>query len=313
MTTTPAYRPTSFGGSGELIAEIARHELALVLRTRRAAALLILYLATAAVSGLAYVLMVRFIEQQALALLIGGGMSPTAAEGALHLGSNQAYTQLVAFFAGVAPESIDPLIRDSVVLPALLWGSLAFLPFVIVLTSFDQVAADLASRSILYSVLRAPRHVVLLGKMAAQTVLFTVLTVAAALILMVIASTFLQTFVPAAALAGAMRIALLLVPYGICYLGMSALASSSVRQPTLALFAAIAIMLALRLVGLCVYIPADSNYAWLRFLAYLSPARYHDGLWQSGLAGPLTSSAVYLALGGIFTALAAWRLAERDL
>ena len=48
--------------------------------------------------------------------------------------------------------------------PCFLWCSLSFLPFLILLTSFDQLASDLQARSLCYSTLRARRSEILLGK-----------------------------------------------------------------------------------------------------------------------------------------------------
>jgi ABC-type transport system involved in multi-copper enzyme maturation permease subunit len=309
----PAAAPFAPAGLASLVVAIARHELAVTLRTRRALALLGIYMLSAAFAGLAYVLAVRLVERQALDALTASGLKPDAAVRALSLASEQGYAQIVAFFAGVAPAAMDPSIRDSLVLPALLWGSLAFLPFVVVLTSFDMIAGDLATRSILFTTLRAPRLAVLLGKVVAQLLIVTVLTTLASVTLVLIGGSLLRSFSFFDALVGLVRVTLLLTPFAFCYLGLTAFASASVRQPTLALFSAVGLMVALRVLGWLESVPADSSYGPLRFVALLSPARYHAGLWQGGVEGPLASTAAYVLIGAAFVALAARQLGGRDL
>lgn len=310
---TPAFGSVVPAGLGSLVVAIARHELTVTLRTRRAFALLGLYLLAAVFAGLAFVLVVRSVEKQALDALAASGLKPDDAARTLSLASEQGYAQIVAFFAGVAPADMDPSIRESLVLPALLWGSLAFLPFVVVLTSFDMVAGDLATRSILYTTLRAPRLAVLLGKVAAHLVVVTVLTALAAGTIVLIGGSLLRSFSFLEALVGLVRVTVLLVPFAFCYLGLTAFASASARQPTMALFSAVGLMFALRVLGWLQSVPADSSYGPLRFLAVASPARYHAGLWEAGATGPLVSVVAYVVIGAVFVGLAAWQLGGRDL
>jgi ABC-type transport system involved in multi-copper enzyme maturation permease subunit len=290
------------------VLQITRAELALTLRTQRAVALLGLYLVSAVMAGLGYVLIVRGVEKQALAALVQGGLSPTEASRSLSLASEQGYAQLVAFFAGVPPAALAPAIRESIVLPALLWGSLAFLPFVVVLTSFDLVAGDLATRALVYPALRVSRLAVLLGKLAAQTAIVAVLTAVAAVTLVLLAQGLLSSFSILDALPGLLRVIVLLVPYGFCYLGLTVFASVSTREPRSALLIALGIMVGLRILGW-----TESASIPLQWLSVVSPARYHAGLWQDGLSAPLTSVLAYLLIGAAFTALAARRLGGRDL
>lgn len=294
------------------IVEIARHELMIALRSRRAVAVAILYLASALVGSLVYAAAVAFIEKQAIGLLTAQGADPLSAAGALSLAGQQAYQQLVAFFAGVGPDELSTALASSPILPPVLWGSLTFLPFLIVISSYDQLASDIGSRSICYSVVRVPRHAVLLGKLCAQTVLFVAVTVVASLVLFAVASAYLQSLDIAQTALGLGHVWLLLLPYGLCYLGLSAFCSASVRQPSMALFTALGLMVALRLAGWFEAIPIDDPHAPLRYLHWLSPASYLSGLWRAG-TGPLVSACAYLAFTAAFVGLAARALAGRDL
>src|SRR5688572_19558298 len=111
----------------QLVALVAKQELVVALRTKRAIAFAALYLTAAVLGGLGYVNAVRLIEEQAMGLMQKQGADPLTAANALSLAGQQAYQELLKWFAGT--ETVDPSLRDSVILPAFLWGSLAFLPF----------------------------------------------------------------------------------------------------------------------------------------------------------------------------------------
>jgi len=293
--------------------EIIRHELAIALRTKRALLTLALYVTAALIGSLAYIFAVRLIESQAIDVMVRNGAPLDEARRSFSLLGTEGYAQMVAFFAGTEQGALSPLIRDSLILPALMWGSLAFLPFLIVLASYDQLASDLATRSLCYSVLRASRRNLVLGKFAAQALLFGLALLLSALCLFGLAALMLGSFDPALALLGIGRAWLLLVAYGSCYLGLSALASASVRQPVMALFLALGAMVGLRMVGWLGSLPESSAYAILRPLRWLSPSAYQSGLWEAGYAAPLASAGAYLAMGALFVGLAVWTLEARDL
>ncbi len=293
---------------------IFRQQLLVVVKTWRIGIFAALYGAFALVGGLAYLMSLRFAEKQAIRLLVDNGASPAQAASAISLGSEKAYQQLVAWLAGVTDiAQVAPSIKESLVLPAFLWGSLAFLPLLVVLVSFDHLAAELNSRSICFTVVRVSRRSFLAGKLLAQATLFAALTAVASLALVGLAAIMLQSFSTASALPGLLRLWLLLLPYGLAYLALASFCSASTKEPTLALVMAIGAMIGLRTLGWLRHIPTGHSLSFLRHLHWLSPATYQDGLWQSGLRGPLTSVAAYLAFAAVFTLLADLRLARRDL
>ncbi|MBI3178299.1 MAG: hypothetical protein HYZ27_01480 [Deltaproteobacteria bacterium] len=295
------------------IFEVTRHELLTLIKTKRALAIAIMYLTCALIAGLAIILVVRFIEKEALARLIQEGADPLSAAGTLSLMSEPAYQRLAGFFAGARPDEVAASLRQSVVLPFFLWGSLAFLPFLILLASFDVMAADLQSRSILYTVLRAPRVAILSGKVIAHSALFVTVTALGSLALALLAGALLESFSLTTAALGIVRIWLTLLPFGLCYLAISSFASVLVGQPFGALLVSFALVMGLRVVGWFRYVSEESLIAFMRHLEWVSPVTYHKGLWLAGVSGPLTSSGAYLGFAALFFALAAWRLRSRDL
>jgi ABC-type transport system involved in multi-copper enzyme maturation permease subunit len=292
---------------------IARHELLITVATRRALAAAGLYLVTALLGGIGYVKALQGMQRQAERMLAERGANEAQAAEAVSRATHEAYEKLVVFLAGTADVPVAASLTDSLILPAFLWGSPAFLPFLVVLTSFDVIAGDLQARSLCYSVLRAPRSAILLGKLLAQAALFVGLSVVSSLALLGVAASLLDDFAIAAAVPGLVRVWLVLLPYGFCYLCLSAFCSASLRQPTVALLAAFGLMVALRILGLFAHIPEGSALSLLHYLGWLSPAQYQTGLWEAGFAGPAFSALAYLAFGAVFLASANRVLAGRDL
>ena len=295
------------------ILEIARHELNAAIRTKRAIWIAILYLGSALLGGVAFVVFVRFIERDVLAKLAerSGGAGTAADRFALL--RDPAIQKAAAYFAGVAPEQLAESFRNAVIVQFFFWGSLIFLPFLIVFTSFDQVAADLQSRAILYSTLRARRVAILLGKGLAQLALFVAVTLLGALGLTLLATSVLETFSLADALPALFRMVLLLIPYGLTYLAISSFASVLTKQPFPALLAAFGIMAFLRVSSWVTIIPEEHPLAILRYIQWLSPSTYQRGFWLDDLWGPMGSVGAYLTFTALFTGFAALILRRRDL
>ena len=295
------------------ILEVARHELVTALRTARAVWVAAIYLGSAILGGTALVLAIWRIESEVVERLVGQGVDPDEAADTLSVMGEPAFQKLSSWFTGVPAEELATVFQSSLILPAFFWGSLAFLPFLILLTSFDQVASDLQLRSICYSALRVSRISILLGKALAQTAIFVGLTAVASLVWVGLAAALLQSFSFADAVLGLSHVTLLLIPYGLCYLAISAFCSTLVRQPVAALFGAFGIAAILRVAGWFAAVPEDHPASWLRLLEYLSPASYHEGLWMAGFAGPLGSTAAYVGYTLVFMSAAAWMLGRRDL
>ncbi|MEE8408387.1 MAG: ABC transporter permease subunit [Myxococcota bacterium] len=295
------------------VLEVARHELLVAFRTKRAVWIAAIYLISAVLGGIVVIMTLRLSEQKLTEELMRQGADATSAAGALAKLSEQAFQQLAAFFAGAESEQVAASLQTSIILPFFLWGSLAFLPFLILLTSFDQIAADLQSRSICYSVLRVRRMSILYGKLLAQTAIFVSVTAIGSLSLSLLAAVLLESFSIVDTAPGLLRIWVVLIPFGLCYLAISAFCSSLMRLPFASLMSAIGIVIGLRVAGWFRYIPEDHAFGFLRHLEWVSPATYQDGLWLEGFAGPASSSVAYLGFALVFLGAATWRLGGRDL
>jgi hypothetical protein len=253
-------------------------------------------------------------EQKVLDLMTSQGATPEVAAENMRMAAQKGYRELAVWFANADDvEQLASTLRDSVILPVFFWCSLAFMPFVIMLTSFDQLSTDLNARSICYSILRARRSEILLGKAVAHTVVFMVLTAVASAILVLVASLLLETVDFGDAGLGLVRVWILLIPFGLCYLGISSFCSAANTQPVPALLSAIAIIVALRIIGWLRYVPEESSWGFLQHARWVSPATYQDGLWRAGFTDPALSAGAYMAFGAVFIVFGILVLRARDL
>lgn len=279
--------------------EVARHELFILLKTRRAFAVAGLYFASALVGSLLYVMMLSKVEQTMSAL---GGLIET-----------QNFKGVLTFLVGADLKAVAAPFKESTITPVILWGSLTFLPFLILLTSFDQTVNAINSRSICYSLLRTSRRSFLLGKVLAQAALFMGLTALCGITLLVISWIYLNDFNPLIALPGFLRVWLSILPYGLFYLGVTAFSSACARQPSNALWIASGVLFLFQVFGWLENISPASGYGFLRHLAWLSPGKYVGGLWLADPLRPLLSSAAFLLLASGLLFLGIKRLEARDL
>ena len=270
--------------------EIGSHEMKGLLKSRRLVGIAIIYLGAATLGSVVFV------------------------GTATHVPTEQSsYQGLIALFTGVPPSEIAPSLIQSLVLPAFLWGSLGFLPVAILLTSFDQLAADVQSKALRMTVLRVPRWLVVMGKAGCHTAIFAVLMVLASCLMVGIASAFRPEYSLGQSIQGLMRVWLTLIPVGASYVGLSALASSLAKQPFGALMQGISLLMLLQILDWLRWVPENHTWSWLRHLRWLCPAPYEAGLWTSGWLMPLASCTVYCIFAALFLGLAVQRMEHRDL
>ena len=122
------------------VLEVARHELIVAVRTTRAILITVLYLVSAILGGVAVIMMLRLAEKSLAEALAGQGADAVATAGAMATISEQAFQKLAGFFAGAESELVAASLQTSIILPFFLWGSLAFLPFLILLTAVSSVS-----------------------------------------------------------------------------------------------------------------------------------------------------------------------------
>lgn len=275
---------------------IARFDLGTALRTKRALAATLLYgLIAMGTGGVLVWLEVKI-----------GGYAKTA-EGLAQMAATtenfdgpKSLEEVIAFLLGGDKELALHLLGIPLVVYGFFWVSLTFLPYLIAIVSHDMVNAELRNRSVRFSLLRTGRGAFLAGKVVAQLLLLTAVTVISNLLLLAIAWIQLPSFDPGPALLYLGQYWLYTIVFSLCWIGLTALVSSMVESAGLALM-----LLFVALIGLSILSFHDS-------LGWLSPGAWKLGLWKPGMDA-LSSLAAFAGFGALFLSGAWAALRWRDL
>lgn len=292
-----------------VIVEILRHELWAIVRTKRIIAYLGVYLGAAVVGALAYVSTLAEIERFAQGGQKAAGMGGLREQMLI----NPLLQKAMSFLMPGGDLVVADVFQNSLLMPPILWASLVFLPILILLASFDHLAADIESRALCYRLIRVSRWEWVVGKILAQVTLFSVLCILASMALVLVARSRLESLDLGHTFAGLLYVWGLLLPYGFCYVGIIAFASVLAGRPYTAFVVSLGLLFLLRAFYWTDVFSADGPYSPLRLLRFLSPATYHDGLWAAGFPGPWLSIVAYLGFAAVFVLLTVKALERRDL
>jgi ABC-type transport system involved in multi-copper enzyme maturation permease subunit len=275
---------------------IARFDLGTALRTKRALAAMLLYGLIA--MGTGGVLVWLEVKIGAYAKTAEGLAKVAAtAEG---WDGPSSLTEVIAFLLGGDEELAAHLLGIPLVVYGFFWVTLTFLPYLVAIVSHDMVNAELRNRSVRFSLLRTSRGSFLAGKVLAQMLLLTAVTVVSNLLLLAVAWLQLPSFEPGPALLYLGQYWLYTIVFSLCWIGLTALVSSLIESAGLALM-----LLFVALIGL-------SILSFHSDLGLLSPNAWKLGLWRPGMDA-LQSLIAFAAFGGVFLAGAWSVLRWRDL
>lgn len=274
---------------------ICRHELCRMLRSPKAAILLLLYGLVAGLSGFAFMRVTGALGDQLDAYQVRAAVEQM-----------DLYRRAVTLFFGEEASAQEWLFQMPPFLLFFYKFNLFFLPALAVLMGFDQMAGELQARSLRYLAPRAHRSSLLFGKVLAQFALLALLVA----LMSLCAALFTRSAPEAswiATLLGMLRFGALTLLVMSAYLGLTALFSSLTRTPTYALVFSLCALIFLWLVG------ALSQLDSLAFLRWLSPATYEPALLSSQPFSALSSAVAYLAFTALFLGGALARLRRCDL
>lgn len=204
--------------------------------------------------------------------------------------------QMVREIADIAGHLLD----IPVAFAGFFFGSLFFLPLLVVLVGCDLVNAEVRNRSVRFSLLRCSRGSLLLGKLASSAAVLLVATVLADLVLVALAWTRLPPFDLARTAFVMTEFWLLTVVFGFCYLALAALVSTLIDSAMLSLIVLLGVLIAFGMLD-----RTD--------VAFLSPSSWKLGLLSSHPSEVLSSAVAFAAFGVAFLGLAWARLQRRDL
>jgi ABC-type transport system involved in multi-copper enzyme maturation permease subunit len=203
---------------------VAGFDLYESLRSRKAIALLLVYLVIAA-GGCALFIWLWNEAMQELAERIGGQQNVETL-----LKSDEMVDQL----AQVMDDNKE-MARELLSIPPLalyyLWLATTFMPLVVALTSSDAIASEVSSGSVRYALFRVDRLGWALGKLAGQTLLMVCGILLGAVAAWILGLAMMQGFESGKAVLWLLRMSGRAAFYGFAYLGIAMCASQLVRGP----------------------------------------------------------------------------------
>lgn len=235
------------------------------LRSRRALTLVGLYLFVATLAAYAFVRAVEAVEAK-LATLASEAQAGQAAA-VVDLARAEGYRRVLevltlgdgkqaAYLASLPPMGLFVIVV-----------MLTMIPWLVAMTAADQVAADLHFRTVRFVALRTSRAAFVMGKLFAQVLLVSVVTIAALLPALGLGAHYLKSFDVVATMTFLAQCAPSLLIYAFAFLGLTSLASQLVTTPGRARALTLLLFASLWLLGLKT--PALNSA--LGMAAYLSP------------------------------------------
>jgi len=277
-------------------------------------------------SGWAAALVALFLFGQGLLLAVVGFLTSGAAKmtgpGGDTLTQKKA---LLTFFSSYSEATIDSIARLPTVLLVAFSATTLVAPLLIALMGFDQVAGEVAPKSMRYLIVRARRTSIVAGKYLTQlTVLLTIL--ALCVVAMVGTARGLDPeFGWGDTLSWGLKLVLAMGAIGVTYAALTALCSALAPNGPLALFLNIGVLFSFWLASLlsgrvrlpgtldAVGLEATKEESVLAYLRYLVPSEFEHRLLSPDALEYATGLLAYLGFALIFLALARLALQRRDL
>lgn len=206
---------------------VAAFDLGESLRSRKVLAVLVLYVAGAAAAAGIFLAVLREIENTlAASLMVAGTRRPGTMTEAL-LSSNE-FKEMLGGLIGD-----DALAASLVRVPALAllygWLAFTFVPVLVVMTSADAIAAERATGSLRFAIVRTDRLAWAVGRLGGQAALMAVGIVAGAVAVWIVGVFAWSGFAPGATALWLVRMAGRAWIHGLAYLGLTLGVSQLVR------------------------------------------------------------------------------------
>ncbi len=291
---------------------VAWFELKEMLRTRRALVVIALYLLGGLVASRVFVGVIGRLEDVAADML---QTTRTATPGALtrQVLHSDAYREaLVRLFPN--RNVADFLLGLPPIVLFFAWSSLAFVPFLIMMTAADTVTQEVQDRGIRFVVIRTGRVEFVLGKYLGQALLMSFVVLLTGFVYLAVAWRGLQGFEFWPTLDGILIFWPRIVVYGFAFVGLAGLCAMNARSA--------AVARALSFVGLTVsWVLGEMAYRWSdgifgaawTAIGFLVPFSHKAALWRPGVAGVLPECAVLVALGLVYLSVGLVMFRRKDL
>jgi ABC-type transport system involved in multi-copper enzyme maturation permease subunit len=280
-------------------------------------------------SGWAAALAVLFLVGQGLLLAVVGFLSSGAAKmtGPAGAGGDTLAQKkaLLTFFSSYSEATIDSIARLPTVLLVAFSATTLVAPLLIALMGFDQLAGEVAPKSMRYLIVRARRTSIVTGKYLTQLTVLLVL-LALCVVAMVGTARYLDAdFGWTDTFGWGLKLVLALGVVGVTYAALTTLCSAVAGSGALALFLNIGVLFGLWLVSLlanrvrlpdtvgAVGLEATKEESVLAYLRYLAPSEFEHRLLSPDALEYGIGVLAYLGFAAIFLSLARLALQQRDL
>jgi ABC-type transport system involved in multi-copper enzyme maturation permease subunit len=294
---------------------VARFELAEALRSRLLLVMLLLFMAGGALGAWGYTALVSTVESGAAQFNLGArpGEKPGAALGRLR--ESRSYRDMVHM-----------IVRDEkkadyfAALPPLVvfygWAALAFTPWLVLFTSAETIASEVASRGIRFTLLRTRRLAYALGKALGQAAIVAGVTAVSGLVFFFVAWLRLAGFEGKATALGMLSLWPRLVLFNLPILAWALFASMATASANLARVLSLGGAVGLAIIGQIAAFGAsrEGSFALLwKALGCLVPFGHKDGLQFPPGPDFLTDVVVCLALTVVYFSAGFAILRRRDV
>jgi len=292
---------------------VAWFELVDALRSRKALALLGLYMAASGAAASIFLRVLEEIETNAAELLHVAATTRTGTMTSVLLQS-QAFREMLGRLIG------DPKLVDSLaaIPPMALfygWLTLALVPALVMLTSTDAIAGELQSGEARYALVRIDRLSWSVGKLFGQALLMALGIVLGGVAVWIVGAVGWAGFERVQSAIWIVRLGVRAWIYGFAWLGLALAVSQVTASAALARGLGVSALLGIGILGSLLDWPRVHRAAPIVFdsIRMLFPRAHAIGLWQPAWIDRAPSIVLLLALGCVYFALGHRRLATRDV
>jgi ABC-type transport system involved in multi-copper enzyme maturation permease subunit len=294
------------------IGAIWRGEIVRAIKSGRAIALVLLFLLA---EGL-LLTVVGFVTTSGAAQMGGSGVSPEA------LAQKK---QMLTLFTSNSEATIDAIVRLPAVVLISFFATTLLAPLLIALMGFDQLAGEIAPKSMRYLIVRVRRTSIILGKYLTQITILAAILVLCVLAIVGTAKYLNADFLWSDAFRWAAKLTAAVVVLGVSYAALTTFCSAVAGNSPLALFLNLMILFVfwfLSLLANRVRLPgseapvgfeAMKEESALAYLRYFVPSQYEHHLLSPQPLEYATGLLAYAAFGLIFLGLSQLVLQKRDL
>lgn len=309
--TLEAQAGTARGALASIITA-ARHELADSIRSRRAAVLLLLYIAGSVAATLIFVNLLQKVEVQ---LVESMGLTPDGTTGSVTetLWQSDMFRRIMLRLVG------DRALAEKLILIPPLgmyygWLSFTFAPLLVILMSSTRIAEEIWSGSVRFVLFRTSRASWLWGKVLGQAGQVLVALLLSAIGAWIVGWLKMDYFDPLATAQAMIVFAFKAWIYALAFLGLALGVSQLCASPNLAVaIGFVALLIIAVLTGLSEHYAGDGIRRIWDLVGLLLPSGHRRQLWHQDLAHQLPGTIYLLTLGGGYLAAGYTRFARRDL